>query len=66
MILGVLSLNISKYEFVYFQDENRILNERESKLRERERMLSISQDSLQTITDHQVKVKMAAIEEVSF
>ena len=66
MILGVLSLNISKYKFVYFQDENRILNERESKLRERERMLSISQDSLQTITDHQVKVKMAAIEEVSF
>ncbi|XP_012936514.1 coiled-coil domain-containing protein 138 [Aplysia californica] len=45
------------------REENKILHEREVKLKERERMLTISQDSLQTITDHQIKVKMAAIEE---
>lgn len=51
---------------IELQEENTILHEREKKLRERENMLSISQESIQTITDHQIKVKMAAIEEVYF
>uniref|UniRef100_A0A0B7AVS1 Coiled-coil domain-containing protein 138 n=1 Tax=Arion vulgaris TaxID=1028688 RepID=A0A0B7AVS1_9EUPU len=45
------------------REENRILCEREVKVKERERMLSVSQDSLQTVTDYQVKVKTAAVEE---
>ncbi|GFO09384.1 coiled-coil domain-containing protein 138 [Plakobranchus ocellatus] len=45
------------------REENHILHEREVKLKERERMLAISQESLQTVADHQVKVKMAALEE---
>ncbi|BFZ15269.1 hypothetical protein BsWGS_18308 [Bradybaena similaris] len=45
------------------REENRILSEREARVKERERMLSISQDSLQTVTDYQVKVKTAALEE---
>lgn len=45
------------------REENYILHERETKLKERERMLAISQESLQTVADHHVKVKMAALEE---
>ncbi|GFR68465.1 coiled-coil domain-containing protein 138 [Elysia marginata] len=45
------------------REENHILHEREAKLKERERMLAISQESLQTVADHHVKVKMAALEE---
>ncbi|KAH9513741.1 hypothetical protein Btru_041985 [Bulinus truncatus] len=45
------------------REENRILYEREAKLKERERMLTISQESLQTVTDHQIKLKIMALEE---
>uniref|UniRef100_A0A2C9KPQ4 Coiled-coil domain-containing protein 138 n=1 Tax=Biomphalaria glabrata TaxID=6526 RepID=A0A2C9KPQ4_BIOGL len=45
------------------REENNILHEREAKLKERERMLTISQESLQTVTDHQMRSKISALEE---
>ncbi|KAK7097587.1 coiled-coil domain-containing protein 138-like [Littorina saxatilis] len=43
--------------------ENHLLYEREQKLKERERMLSISQSNLQTITDHQARQQVAAVQQ---
>lgn len=43
--------------------ENHLLYEREQKLKERERMLSISQSNLRTITDHQARQQVAAIQQ---
>lgn len=50
--------------FLSLQEENRLLYEREQKLKERERMLSISQSNLQTITDHQARQQVAAVQQV--
>ena len=46
------------------QGENHLLYEREQKLKERERMLSVSQSNLQTITDHQARQQVAAVQQV--
>lgn len=43
--------------------ENHMLYEREQQLKERERMLSISQGNLQTITDHQARQQVAAVQQ---
>ncbi|OWF47641.1 coiled-coil domain-containing protein 138-like [Mizuhopecten yessoensis] len=45
------------------KDENKILYEREQKVKERERMVSISSASVQTITNHAVRQRIQAIEE---
>ncbi|XP_052795364.1 coiled-coil domain-containing protein 138-like [Mya arenaria] len=45
------------------KDENRILHEREVSLKERERMLSISQDNLKTVADLEVKQRVSVVEE---
>ncbi|WAQ98235.1 CC138-like protein [Mya arenaria] len=46
------------------KDENRILHEREVSLKERERMLSISQDNLKTVADLEVKQRVSVVEEL--
>ena len=43
-----------------------MLHDREQGLKERERMLSISQENLKTITDLEIKRRMQEMEEVSF
>ncbi|XP_046352653.1 coiled-coil domain-containing protein 138-like isoform X1 [Haliotis rufescens] len=45
------------------KEENRILHEREAKLKERERMIVISQSNIQTITDHEVKQRWQALQQ---
>ncbi|XP_052282387.1 coiled-coil domain-containing protein 138-like isoform X1 [Dreissena polymorpha] len=45
------------------KEENRILHERETSLKERERMLSISQENLKTVAELEVKQRVAIIEE---
>ena len=47
------------------QGENHLLYEKEQKLKERERMLSVSQSNLQTITDHQARQQVAAVQQVA-
>jgi hypothetical protein len=47
------------------QEENHILHDRENSLKERERMLSISQENLKTVAELEVKQRVAVIEEVS-
>ena len=42
-----------------------MLHDREQGLKERERMLSISQENLKTITDLEIKRRMQEMEEVS-
>ena len=51
--------------FSWWQEENHLLYEREQKLKERERMLSVSQSNLQTITDHQARQQVAAVQQVA-
>ncbi|XP_048756583.1 coiled-coil domain-containing protein 138-like [Ostrea edulis] len=43
--------------------ENKSLHEREQKLKERERMVSISSQNIQTIAQHEIKQKLQAVEE---
>ncbi|KAJ8297977.1 hypothetical protein KUTeg_024508 [Tegillarca granosa] len=45
------------------KNENKILRDREQKLRERERMVSISTENLKMISDHETKEKLHAMEE---
>lgn len=45
------------------KEENHILHDRETSLKERERILSISQENLKTVTDLEVKQRVSAIEE---
>ncbi|KAL5013026.1 hypothetical protein ScPMuIL_011577 [Solemya velum] len=45
------------------KEENRILQEREQSIRERERMVSISQDNIHAIAEHQLKQKLSVIEQ---
>ncbi|PVD34436.1 hypothetical protein C0Q70_05709 [Pomacea canaliculata] len=52
-----------KAEVSFSLGGNRLLYEREQKLKERERMLSISQSNLQTITDHQARQQVAAVQQ---
>ena len=43
-----------------------MLHDREQDLKEREHMLSISQENLKTITDLEIKRRIQEIEEVKF
>ncbi|KAK6172907.1 hypothetical protein SNE40_016474 [Patella caerulea] len=43
--------------------ENQVLHEREERVKERERLLVISQSNIKTITEHQVKQKLQEIEQ---
>lgn len=43
--------------------ENKSLHEREQKLKERERMVSISSQNIQTIAQHEIKQKLQVVEE---
>lgn len=45
------------------KEENHILHDRENSLKERERMLSISQENLRTVADLEVKQRVAVVEE---
>ncbi|XP_045205254.2 coiled-coil domain-containing protein 138-like [Mercenaria mercenaria] len=45
------------------KEENHILHDRENSLKERERMLSISQENLKTVADLEVKQRVSAVEE---
>ncbi|XP_060574356.1 coiled-coil domain-containing protein 138-like isoform X1 [Ruditapes philippinarum] len=45
------------------KEENSILHDRENSLKERERMLSISQENLKTVADLEVKQRVSIIEE---
>ncbi|KAL4230032.1 hypothetical protein ACF0H5_010419 [Mactra antiquata] len=45
------------------KEENHILHDRETSLRERERMLSISQENLKTVAELEVKQRVSVIEE---
>ncbi|KAK3100312.1 hypothetical protein FSP39_018028 [Pinctada imbricata] len=45
------------------KSENRALHEREQKVKERERMVTISTENIQTIAQHEVKQKLVLIEE---
>lgn len=53
------------YVVCMFQAENKSLHEREQKLKERERMVSISSQNIQTIAQHEIKQKLQVVEEVS-
>ena len=48
------------------QEENSILHDRENSLKERERMLSISQENLKTVADLEVKQRVSIVEEVAY
>lgn len=45
------------------KEENKILYDREQKVKERERMVSISSTNIQTITDHAIRQRIQAMEE---
>lgn len=52
--------------FDFLKAENKCLHEREQKLKERERMVSISSQNIQTIAQHEIKQKLQAMEEVNY
>lgn len=63
--IQLFTVKLSDFTSFLFQEENRILHERETNLKERERMLSISQENLKTVAELEVKQQVSAMEEVA-